>query len=102
MPTQGCSASQPLRAQCCQAHWTDLPLRSSAVLQPLARMGALVTGIKSEYDNPQAADLRAESDVELAERLDYQAVTARAPGQHSVTGVPVIVLACCSSCWSAQ
>ena len=71
----------------------DPPLRHSALLQPLARMGASVTGIEPEQDNLQAAVLHAESDVELAERLDYQAVTAE---RLASAGVSVVPQACCS------
>lgn len=86
-----------LAPQRCQAHWTGPPLRGSALLQPLARMGASVTGIEPEQNNLQAAVLHAESDVELAERLDYQAVTA----EHlASTGVFVILLA--SSSWECS
>ena len=70
------------------------PLRSSALLQPLARMGASVTGIEPEQDNLQAAVLHAENDLELAERLDYQAVTAE---RLASTGAFVVLQACCSS-----
>ena len=57
-------------------------------------MGASVTGIEPAQDNLQAAVLHAESDLELAEHLDYRAVTA----EHlASTGVCVLLLACCSS-----
>ena len=85
--------------QCCQAHWTDPPLRHSVLLQPLARIGASVTGIQPEQDDLQAAVLHTESDVELAERLDYQAVAAE---RLASTGVFVILLACCSSSWECS
>eukprot|EP00891_Asterochloris_glomerata_P007146 jgi/Astpho2/7146/gw1.00113.92.1_t len=54
----------------------DVGCGGGLLSEPLARMGASVTGIEPEQNNLRAAVLHAESDVELAERLDYQAVTA--------------------------